>query len=136
MTKRDCSNVFKKIIGTLAILFFFPSFSFSQTIELEPIVIKKAIEYAVTEDLEYVYPSGAEEFVLSVISVRKEGAYRSRESRGVEILFCARGSATIKSAIGEAPVVLNQGASVLVPAAAGMYDIQGEATIYKATVPI
>lgn len=87
-------------------------------------------------DVEYVYPSDAEEFVLSVISVNEETAYRSRELNGVEILFCAKGSATIKSVKEETPVVLDQGVSVLVPAAARAYDIAGNATIYKAAVPI
>ena len=85
---------------------------------------------------EYAYPCDAEEFVLSVISIKKGGAYQSRELRGVEILLCAEGSAEIKSAIEEVPITLNQGASALVPAAAGQYRITGEAKIYKAAVPI
>jgi len=87
-------------------------------------------------EIEYVYPSDAEEFVLSVIPIKKGDVFESIELSGVEILFCSAGSARIKSGAEKESIPLKQGASVIIPAAAGKYSIEGDATIYKAAVPI
>ena len=86
--------------------------------------------------LEYLYPSDAEEFVLSVISIKKGDVFESNELSGVEILFCSAGSARIKSVAEKESITLNQGASAVISAAAGKYSIEGDATVYKAAVPI
>jgi mannose-6-phosphate isomerase len=87
-------------------------------------------------EIEYVYPSDAEEFVLSVISIKKGDVFESIDLNGVEILFCAAGPARIKNLTEKASITLKQGASAIVPAAAGTYRIEGDTTIYKAAVPI
>ena len=85
---------------------------------------------------ELVYDSRAEEFVLSVIQVQTDIAYDSRTERGVEILLCTRGEATIDDLHNNLGIPLPKGRSVLVPAAVEKYRITGDATIYKAAAPV
>jgi mannose-6-phosphate isomerase len=82
------------------------------------------------------YETRAEEFVLSVIQVQTGVTYDSQTDRGVEILLCVNGDATIYDLNNILEVALPKGRSVLVPAAVKNYRITGDATIYKAAVPI
>ncbi len=87
---------------------------------------------------EQVYPTAAEEFVLSVITVSASQRPVSSERPGVvEIFFCTEGGAVIheETVNGTEAVPLNQGKAVLIPATAGRYSLTGNAVIYKATVP-
>lgn len=82
------------------------------------------------------YETRAEEFVLSVIQVQTGITYDSQTDRGVEILLCTNGDATIYDLNNILEIALPKGRSVLVPAAVKNYRITGDATIYKAAVPI
>lgn len=79
------------------------------------------------------YDSGADEFVLSVITVTRGKDHAGSDKRSVEILLCTQGRASISD--GNRSVDMPTGTAMLVPAASGSYSISGEATIYKATVP-
>jgi mannose-6-phosphate isomerase len=84
---------------------------------------------------EFVYPSPAAEFVLSVISLNGGGTYQSPKTRSVEILICTRGNVTIIDRQDLTETHLQQGASALVPASIEGYSIKGKGTCYKAGVP-
>ncbi|HUV50203.1 MAG TPA: mannose-6-phosphate isomerase, class I [Anaerolineae bacterium] len=87
------------------------------------------------KDFEMIYPSPAEEFVLSVISVNKEIAYKSPVKRSIEIILCTDGKALITDMDNNIAIDLNKGVSVVIPAGVQNYTINGKATLYKAAVP-
>ena len=90
-----------------------------------------------SKNCESVYLSRANEFILSVISVNKNGKeYKSHAHRSVEIILCTDGEAIITDINLDNTIALSGGASVIVPAAADKYSIRGNATLYKAAVPI
>lgn len=84
---------------------------------------------------ECIYPTPSQEFELCVISLDKGGIFTSPDNRGVEILICIDGEAEIKD-LGKGEVLpLLKGRSVIVSAGVTGYRIDGNAKIYKATVP-
>ncbi len=83
---------------------------------------------------ERVFPSRAEEFVLSVIDVKDGDTHESQKHRSAEILLCTAGRLNLLEEGGHATAV-KSGASFLVPAAAPVYRITGKGTLYKASVP-
>jgi len=83
---------------------------------------------------EKVYSERAEEFVLSVISVKTGETYTVSQKRTAEILLCVDGGAVISGEDRLEEITLNKGVSVFVPAAAGQYRIEGEARIYRAAI--
>ena len=85
---------------------------------------------------ERIYETRAEEFVLSVIQVQAGITYDNQSNRGVEILLCTDGDAIIYDLNNNTRIALPKGRSVLVPATVMNYCIEGNATIYKAAVPI
>jgi len=85
---------------------------------------------------ERIYESRAEEFVLSVINLQAGTTYHSSTRRSVEILLCMDGNATISDLENRMKIDLPKGRSILIPAAVKKYRIKGDATIYKASVPI
>ena len=85
---------------------------------------------------EFVYPSPAAEFVLSVITLSRGATYQSPKSRSVEILICTRGKATILDLSDETETQLSQGVSAIVPASVERYRIKGQGICYKAAVPL
>lgn len=84
--------------------------------------------------IERIYACPAEEFQLSVIRVADKASYASPENRSADILLCIDGSASAECRHNRQK--MTKGLSVLIPAAAGPYTIQGEATLYKAAVPL
>jgi len=82
------------------------------------------------------YPFRADEFALSLIRTRADAPYLSERRRAVEILLCTEGRAIIRDMGSDAALSLSKGASVMVPAALEQYEIQGDAFIYKASVPL
>ena len=84
---------------------------------------------------EWIYPSPAAEFVLSVIKLNRGATYRSPKNRSVEILICTRGKVTIFDLDDLTETQLPQGASAIVPASVERYSIKGQGTCYKAAVP-
>ncbi len=84
---------------------------------------------------ETTYPSEADEFRLSVITVDVGRSYNSPEDRSVEIMICIGGEASVRDLQGDKALRLQRGTSILIPAAVQQYRIEGEAKIYKASVP-
>jgi mannose-6-phosphate isomerase len=83
---------------------------------------------------ECIYSSRAEEFILSLISVDSKKNYTSPAVRSAEILLCTDGQATITDFDNNENISLKKGKSVIVPASVRVYNIQGKAVIYKASV--
>lgn len=83
---------------------------------------------------ECIYPSRAEEFILSVISVDSKKNYTSQTGRSAEILLCTDGQAIITDFDNDEDISLKKGKSILVPASVKTYSIKGKAVIYKASV--
>ncbi|OEU81131.1 MAG: mannose-6-phosphate isomerase, class I [Desulfobacterales bacterium S5133MH4] len=84
---------------------------------------------------EWVYKSPADEFTLSVVSVKKNDSYTNPAKRSVEIILCTKGEAMIKDTVYDDSMRLAMGTSIIIPAAVKGYRIEGEATLYKAGVP-
>lgn len=76
------------------------------------------------------------EFVLSTIHVQHQKNYSSSKQRAVEILICTGGNAEIKENDTGKKINIKKGVSVLIPASANAYQINGDAVLYKATVPL
>ena len=89
-----------------------------------------------SKDFEMIYPSPAEEFVLSVISDNKGIAYKSPVKRSIEIILCTDGKALITDIDNNIAIDLDRGVSVVIPASVQNYTINGKATLYKASVPL
>jgi mannose-6-phosphate isomerase len=85
---------------------------------------------------ERVFLTPAEEFVLSIIEIKKGINFSSPENRSIEIIFCTAGSATIYDVDGDKEVDLFKGTSVVIPSVMNKYMINGNATLFKAAVPI
>ncbi len=83
---------------------------------------------------EAVYDSPAEEFVLSVIAVRPGMSDAQFFPKSVEILLCTQGEAILTA--DEQSLSLVKGMSVMVPCTAETYHLRGNATFYKAAVPL
>ena len=89
------------------------------------------------EQHERIYQGDAAEFVLSAITLPGDSAYRSPELHSVELLLCTEGAATIRAVEEEnEPLRFAKGTSVIIPAAAKTYTINGNCTFYKASVPL
>ncbi len=82
------------------------------------------------------YESLAEEFVLSVVTVKTDRGYYSPGERCVEILLCTDGKAVISDFAINKSIVINKGRSIIIPANVERYSIEGNAVFYKASVPI
>lgn len=85
---------------------------------------------------ERVFLTPSEEFVLSIIEIKKGINFSSPKNRSIEIIFCTAGSATIYDVDGDKEVDLFKGTSVVIPSAMNKYMISGNATLFKAAVPI
>jgi mannose-6-phosphate isomerase len=82
---------------------------------------------------EWVYPSHADEFELSVIRMKETEGRAAVSVPSVQILLCTYGRARI-TAPGQC-IEAVRGDSFLVPAAVGEYTVQGSCEFYKASVP-
>jgi mannose-6-phosphate isomerase len=85
---------------------------------------------------EHRYENHAQEFCLSVITVKTDKGYFSLDKRCVEILLCTDGNAVVTDLAGNNSVAIRKGMSILIPAVAEKYSIKGNAVFYKAAVPI
>jgi mannose-6-phosphate isomerase len=88
-----------------------------------------------SNNYESIYSSSAEEFILSVISVKEGIIYNSPLDRSVEILLCTEGNATVFDSGENDKIDIAGGRSVIIPAIVEKYSIEGNATLYKAAVP-
>jgi mannose-6-phosphate isomerase len=85
---------------------------------------------------EAIYPTEAAEFVLSIVEVSGRSPFMGALERSVEMMICTKGEARITNLGDGETTGLPRGASFIVPAAVEQYRIEGEATIYKASVPL
>jgi mannose-6-phosphate isomerase len=85
---------------------------------------------------EHRYESHADEFALSVVTVRTDMKYYSSDKRFVEILLCTDGDAVVTDLAENKTVEIKKGMSILIPAGLEKYSIKGNAVFYKAAVPI
>ena len=88
-------------------------------------------------DCEGQYPVYAEEFQLSMIQVSDSKKYVSSKTRSVEILLCTWGNADLSYGSGTVKSIhMKKGDSVLIPASENVYQLNGKAAFYKASVPV
>jgi mannose-6-phosphate isomerase len=85
---------------------------------------------------EAIYSTEAEEFVLSVIRVDNAAPFSSPRDRSVEMMMCTEGEVSVTDLSAGDITRLTRGISIIVPAAVEQYSIEGEATLYKAAVPV
>jgi mannose-6-phosphate isomerase len=85
---------------------------------------------------EAVYSTGIAEFVLSVVAVSEGTPFTGAGNRSVEMMICTRGKATIKDLGDGETTDLTRGISIVVPSAVKQYRVEGDATLYKAAVPL
>ena len=85
---------------------------------------------------EKVYATATDEYTLSLLDIHKDTLFKSPTQRSVEIMICIDGKAQITD-LGTGEVLsLKKGVSFIVPASVKQYQIEGLATIYKASVPL
>ena len=84
---------------------------------------------------ERIYPTPAEEFVLSSIKVGRQVRYVSPANRSAEIMLCASGKCRLRFGTEGGGADVEKGRSFLVPASAPAYSIEGDAELFKASIP-
>lgn len=89
-----------------------------------------------SNECERIYSSRAEEFVLSVITLKRDLTCYSPTNRSVEILLCTDGEAIITDLGNNDKLAFGRGKSIIIPSAVKKYCIEGNATLYKAAVPV
>ncbi len=86
-------------------------------------------------EYEKIYNTPAEEFTLSVITIKQNEVYTCQGNKTVEILLCTEGNAVISGFKEKPKISVLRGNSVLIPFSLQNYTIRGSSTIYKASVP-
>lgn len=84
---------------------------------------------------EWVYPSFAEEFRLSVIKPVAGEIFESISEGAVEIVIAVKGHAVVIEKRTGRRLPLSQGTAILIPASVPHYTLTGDAILYKASVP-
>jgi mannose-6-phosphate isomerase len=96
----------------------------------------EVIHKSLLAEAESDYPCPVEEFRLSELRVSPGTDFISRQQRNVEILLCTRGLVRLRSLQDTGETFdLPRGASILVPASAPAYQLDGNGVIYRASVP-
>ncbi len=85
--------------------------------------------------VESVYETPAAEFRLSVLRTRADLAWESPRERSVEILLGTEGAARVVDLERGGDEPLTPGTALLVPAAVPRYRVEGEAVVFRASVP-
>ena len=85
---------------------------------------------------EAIYSTEAEEFVLSVIRIKKAAPFSSPGDRSVEMMMCTEGEVSVTDLSAGDITRLTRGISIIVPAAVEQYSIEGDGILYKAAVPV
>ena len=75
---------------------------------------------------EWVYPTPANEFVLSRLSLQKGARFHERGRRSVAIMICTQGTAEIEDAATAEGLSVSRGSTVLVPAMVKELTITGQ----------
>ncbi len=78
----------------------------------------------------FVYRTAAPDFELSRVELRPSMPV-TLDVEGAEILFCARGTAALRSA--EGALSLTAGSTAFVPATTARYTLEGDGAVYRAT---
>ena len=86
------------------------------------------------EDGERRFDAVADEFELAVMTLDGK-ASRSRLSRGAEILLCAAGEGRWVATGSASAIPFRSGEALFVPAAAESYHLEGDATVFRASLP-
>lgn len=86
-------------------------------------------------EYEQIWPSEAEEFALSLITVRDGMENAVFQNQSAEILLCTQGKSEISESGSERMLEVGKGMSVLVTARKEQYQIRGNAVFCKASVP-
>ena len=94
------------------------------------------IEPHKNKNCEWIYACPAKEFSLSVIILPENESYFRLNGKSVEILLCTAGTAELMDMDRRDILSLKRGMSVIIPAAVRRYKLEGQATFYKATVPV
>ena len=89
-----------------------------------------------TNNYEQVYACPAEEFALSIIRLPENESYFRPNGKSVELLLCTAGKAELMDMDRETVLSMKKGMSAIIPAAVKRYKIEGQATFYKAAVPV
>jgi mannose-6-phosphate isomerase len=87
-------------------------------------------------ECERIYASLADEFVLSVITLKNDLMCYSPTNRSVEILLCTDGDVIITDLGNNEKLFFGKGKSIIIPASVKRYSIEGNAILYKAAVPV
>ncbi|MFH1488038.1 MAG: mannose-6-phosphate isomerase, class I, partial [Pseudomonadota bacterium] len=85
---------------------------------------------------ELLYPAEVEEFTLSRITVHEGAYFESPRNRSMEIMICMEGDGRITDLNTDDALPFSRGVSFIVPAAVDRYRVEGNATLYKAAVPL
>lgn len=85
---------------------------------------------------EKIYRTPAEEFVLSVITLKQSDTYESPTQRSAEIMLVTQGKVDIRNEDQGERIEMTKGVSVIVPAVVPQYQMKGEGVVYKAAVPM
>jgi mannose-6-phosphate isomerase len=83
------------------------------------------------------YPSDVREFRLTVVEPAPDHPYAGSErlNRGIEIFICTAGEAVVTDVSDDSQLIVRSGVTFVVPAAVRSYRIDGDATLYRASVP-
>lgn len=84
---------------------------------------------------ERVYACPAREFLLTEVKVSPKGDSVHKRGGSVEILLCLKGACTVTDLEIGQDVFASRGDAMFVSAAVETYRIQGEAILYRASVP-
>jgi len=103
-------------------------------VDFTPCEPEKVMPHPGPRTAEQAYPTPAEEFQLSAIQVSPRFSFLNDTDRSADILICMKGKALVRTMKRGDFETAEKGISLLIPSAAGPYQITGEATLYKATV--
>ena len=82
----------------------------------------------------FAYPAPVEEFLLTRLALRGGDVWSSPDRRSLDILLCVAGEARLREAEGRERR-LSRGGAIVAPAAAGSYRVEGDAELFRASVP-
>ncbi len=84
---------------------------------------------------EQVFRTAADEFELSVIDTKNSWPHTNQRRDAAQILLCTTGRGTVSRQAESGTISVRKGSCLLVEADTPAFQIEGEATFYKAAVP-
>jgi len=88
------------------------------------------------DNIEFIYPTPAREFQLSRIELNDSQLFESKARYGAEIILAIDGIAKVTQEREDQELSVKKGEAIFIPFVAGEYTIQGEATLYRAALPL